>query len=147
MARVRLPTIFTMSANGSQLQTAIHLLLRIRQSLQAAGPFPSKVWRYGSTVTTTTKSLLHPRAYSPRPDEKIIDDPRKERCQRIRLSMTRKPLNGLFRRAVQCRDQSVVKPPSGAQPPKQGKYEEKKRRKKAKGAPGEKGLYRGWWRH
>lgn len=31
-----------------------------------------------------------------------------ERCQRIRLSMTRRPLNGLFRRAVQCRDQSVV---------------------------------------
>lgn len=30
------------------------------------------------------------------------------KCQRIRLSMTRRPLNRLFRRAVQCRDQTVV---------------------------------------
>jgi len=40
--------------------------------------------------------------------EMKIDVLEEERCQRIRLSMTRRPLNGLFRRAVQCRAQSVV---------------------------------------
>lgn len=51
-------------------------------------------------------SLLQARVSDSSHDEKI--GPLSGRCQRIRLSMTRRPLNRLFRRDVQCRDQSVV---------------------------------------
>lgn len=57
-------------------------------------------------VYKITGSLLQELVVDPKLDEE--DDPQGGRCQRIRLSMTRRPLNKLFRRAVQCRDQSVV---------------------------------------
>ena len=94
----------------------------------------------------TTNPLLHPRAYSPRPDEKNIKMcSQRERCQRIRLSMTRRPLNGLFRRAVQCRAQSVVNRLHERSHPNKVSMKKRKEEKSPKGRTGERGLYRVEW--
>lgn len=61
------------------------------------------------------------------------------KCQRIRLSMTRKPLNKLFRRAVQCRDQSVVGRLHERSHP--NKVSMKKKRKRRGKEPEGRGIY------
>ena len=58
--------------------------------------------------------------------------------------MTRRPLNRLFRRAVQCRDQSVVNRLLDRSHPNKVSMK-KKRRKKVKRESGGRSLYRTEW--
>ena len=69
----------------------------------------------------------------------------RERCQRIRLSMTRRPLNGLFRRAVQCRAQSVVNRLHERSHPNKVSMKKRKEEKSLKGRTGQRGLYKVGW--
>ena len=83
-----------------------------------------------SKYESLTRGLMKKRKY-----------PQSGRCQRIRLSMTRKPLNKPIRRAVQCRDQSVVDRLHDRGHP--NKVSMKKKEKRRKGRAGRQYLYLG----
>lgn len=63
-----------------------------------------------------------------------------DRGQRIRLPMTRRPLDGLFRHAVQCRDQSVVDRLLDRSHPNKVSMRKRKEEKVSKGR-GKKGVF------
>jgi len=58
--------------------------------------------------------------------------PQSGRCQRIRLPMTRRPLDKLFLRAVLCRDQSVVNRLLDRSHPNKVSMKKRKKKKESK---------------
>lgn len=103
----------------------------------------TKMLHKNTMLTASDHPVSSPSLRPRRRNDEKTKGPQSGESQRIRLSMTRRPLNGLFRRAVQCRDQSVVNRLHDRSHP--NKVSMKRRKEERQRAGGRGGLYTLRW--